>query len=423
MSPSPLVSAGFIIVGTSSWITINGLYNELSLMVDHIPESWAIGTYVSFIIQLANISVLFYSCIPTHYKTSKFIVYTTYLILFISFLCMLIMAATWNSTVTILGKPHSIYLYLATFGTAMSDCMTSMVFWVFVSWFPTQYIPILSAGESASGIVASFLIWAQQAGTHNPRFSVEIYLILLASILPLSALAFYLLLRYKSRIIHAHANTLRMSDHDSHNAQAGDDKTAVLLSVNSTSTSTTEPIQSVSCFNKYLLCLGILSGIQNGMIPSIGTYALLPYGNTVYITANTISNCVNPITASLPSYFNEWFVNDTMINATAITCFIGSGYVLIVALCSPNPWGSSSDSSCLASVIIVICYVLYSGSTSCCKSCCITFIKQQVLKTQAKSKVSMNKRMETVGKVIQLGSFTVALLFFVLVQYADIFNE
>merc|ERR1719445_2646426 len=117
-----------------------------------------------------------------------------------------------------------------------------------------------------------------------------------------------------------------------------------------------ELVQKISYF-KYLLILGILSGIDNGMIPSVGTYAILPYGNTVYIACNTISSCITPITASMPSYFPKWFVNDSMVNITTFGWLVTSSYILIIALFSPNPWGSSSDSSCFASVIMVICNV------------------------------------------------------------------
>merc|ERR1711933_172765 len=162
------------------------------------------------------------------------------------------------------------------------------------------------------------------------------------------------------------------------------------------------------------------------MIPSVGTYAILPYGNTVYIASNTISSCITPITASMPSYFPKWFVNDSMVNITTFGWLVTSSYILIIALFSPNPWGSSSDSSCFASVIMVICNVVYSSMITCCKSCSITLIRQQLLKEEKANKVlkgKVNEMMENIGKVIQFGSFTVSVLFFVLVQYSGIFNQ
>lgn len=415
-----LPSIGFVLVGASSWITINGLYSELGLMVDHIPEGWQIGTYIALIIQLANISVLLYSFIPNHYKTTKFIVTTIYTILCISFISMVIMSFTWKTTVKLFGHEHSIFLLITAFGTSLADCMTSMTFWVFVSWFPPKYISILAAGESSSGIIASILIWIQQLGTHNARYSVELYLILLALILPISCIAVSLLLKYKTAINSNDATDSPDIMQQKLINEAGDP-------VNEDTVSNAQ--LSYREYYKYLIILGALSGIDNGMIPSIGTYALLPYGNTAYMASTTISSCIAPFAASLPSYFPKEFVNDLMINVTTIGWIVTSFYTLVIALMSPNPWGSSSDSSALAAVIIVSCGVVYSIMLSCCKSCCITLIKKKLVEQTYRTipkEVSgdvTNKMMENIGKVIQFGSFSVSVLFFLLVQYGGIFHQ
>ncbi len=49
----------------------------------------------------------------------------------------------------------------------------------------------------------------------------------------------------------------------------------------------------------YLFLLGLISGMQNGMLPSCASYALLPYGNSTYVAATTIANCVNPLVRTL----------------------------------------------------------------------------------------------------------------------------
>ena len=405
----PCASFGFIIVGASSWITINGLYSELGLMVDSIPESWAIGTYLTFIIQLANIAVICYSFIPNHYKTHKFIAVTTYIILFVSFISMISMAFTWKHTISIFNAQHSIPLLLTSFGTSLSDCMTSMVFWVFVSWYPSKFISILSAGESSSGIIVSILIWIQQLGTDTPRYSVETFLILLALILPSSAVAFTLLLKYKAQINAAGVESINPNNNMRENL--------ILNAVE-------QPVEKRVCYYKHLLILGALSGIQNGMIPSIGTYALLPYGKKTYMFASTISSCVAPLSASLPSFAPKVFVNDSVINILTFVWVSMSFYVLFIALCSPNPWGLESG---IGAFVIALCYILYSAALSCCKSCCITFIQNGLLEEQKVNKSEegdeSNRMMENIGKVIQFGSFVVSILFFVLVQYAGIFHQ
>ena len=47
-----------VIFGTGSWIAVNGLWVELPIIVQEIPESWSLPSYLTVIIQLANIAPL-----------------------------------------------------------------------------------------------------------------------------------------------------------------------------------------------------------------------------------------------------------------------------------------------------------------------------------------------------------------------------
>jgi len=44
-----------VLFGISSWISINGLWVELPLLVQELPEGWALPSYLSIIVQVANI--------------------------------------------------------------------------------------------------------------------------------------------------------------------------------------------------------------------------------------------------------------------------------------------------------------------------------------------------------------------------------
>ena len=44
-----------VLFGISSWISINGLWVELPLLVERLPEAWTLASYLSVIVQLANI--------------------------------------------------------------------------------------------------------------------------------------------------------------------------------------------------------------------------------------------------------------------------------------------------------------------------------------------------------------------------------
>ena len=42
----------FVILGIGSWITINGIYLELPLLVNSAPEGWALATYLALVTQV-----------------------------------------------------------------------------------------------------------------------------------------------------------------------------------------------------------------------------------------------------------------------------------------------------------------------------------------------------------------------------------
>ena len=50
-----------LLFGISSWVSINGLWVELPLLVDRLPESWNLASYLSITVQIANIGPLLYS--------------------------------------------------------------------------------------------------------------------------------------------------------------------------------------------------------------------------------------------------------------------------------------------------------------------------------------------------------------------------
>ena len=51
-----LVDLLAILFGISSWISINGLWVELPMLVSHLPEQWALPSYLSIIVQVRQYS-------------------------------------------------------------------------------------------------------------------------------------------------------------------------------------------------------------------------------------------------------------------------------------------------------------------------------------------------------------------------------
>ena len=124
-----------------------------------------------------------------------------------------------------------------------------------------------------------------------------------------------------------------------------------------------------------LTIIAALSGIQNGCLPSISSYALLSYSNYVYVLASTITTCITPIAAVTPGYFEVYMVNYKTINVSFIVMLIGVAYLLIIASLSPNPIGKGTV---LFEIIVVAVYVVVSGLISFIKTCVIMHIKREL---------------------------------------------
>ena len=55
-----LIDVLAMLFGISSWISINGLWVELPLLVNELPESWSLASYLSVIVQIANLGPITY---------------------------------------------------------------------------------------------------------------------------------------------------------------------------------------------------------------------------------------------------------------------------------------------------------------------------------------------------------------------------
>uniref|UniRef100_A0A674JU70 Riboflavin transporter n=1 Tax=Terrapene triunguis TaxID=2587831 RepID=A0A674JU70_9SAUR len=51
------------LLGTGSWVAINGMWVELPLIVPQVPEGWYLPSYLTVLIQFANVGPLFVTLI------------------------------------------------------------------------------------------------------------------------------------------------------------------------------------------------------------------------------------------------------------------------------------------------------------------------------------------------------------------------
>ena len=179
----------FMVYGIGSWVTINGLFSELPLIVDTLPEGWSAASDLTLVIQLANVGPLFYLLFQKHISLR----WANVAVLLLGAASMLSLAFTWDLTSNVQGSAHSVALFTLSFSAAICDSTTSLIFWPFVATFHHGYVSALAAGEGLSGFVASVLTWIQNAPSSGHLYSPRVFFIILALLLGLSLASFLLL--------------------------------------------------------------------------------------------------------------------------------------------------------------------------------------------------------------------------------------
>jgi len=211
-----LVDILAILFGISAWVSVNGMYVQLPLMVQTQPEGWNLPSYLSVIIQIANVGPILYSVsqkfFPGRVKDSWII----YMILILGTSASLMMALFYYETSFVSGSEHSTALFVLTFFVALVGCTSSVLFMPFMGNFREIYLISYFIGEGLSGFLPSVVALIQGVGgvpvciaesenstamvphTDPPRFSSETFFFLLFGMMTVSTVAFFLLnnLRY-----------------------------------------------------------------------------------------------------------------------------------------------------------------------------------------------------------------------------------
>lgn len=206
-----------ILFGCGSWIAVNGMWVELPIMVQRLPEFWNLAAYLSVIIQIANIGPILYS---VSYKLCRSLVNDTYVIhamMAIGVVACFFLGFFWNHTTYFGGSKHSLALFFLLFFLAIVDCSSSVLFFPFMGSFKKKYLTSFLIGESLSGFIPSIVSLGQGAGSSEcrntsevnkttnettyamkqvflpPRFSVEVFFFFLSGMMIASWTAFVLL--------------------------------------------------------------------------------------------------------------------------------------------------------------------------------------------------------------------------------------
>eukprot|EP00096_Caligus_rogercresseyi_P003208 TRINITY_DN1588_c0_g1_i1.p1 TRINITY_DN1588_c0_g1~~TRINITY_DN1588_c0_g1_i1.p1 ORF type:complete len:431 (-),score=64.49 TRINITY_DN1588_c0_g1_i1:162-1454(-) len=369
---SILVDVLFILFGISSWISINGLWVELPLMVSVLPESWNLPSYLVFLIQIANVGPIAYSLLRWKVGISNSL--CIYGVLFLGVIASGSLIFTWSRTLDIGGASHSLGLFIPILLLSLVDCTSSVLYFPYVGTFKAFYLNSYLMGEGLSGFLPSILSLAQGLGKTTcenkwnnasnqmesvpiavpPNFSVDIFFVFLTGMMVLSLGAFLaldLLPRFTSEKL---------------------DETTETLSIVASSTETLPPANNpestqVEPYSKreiwFLLgAQGFVNFFSNGILPSIQTYSCLPYGNDIFHFVVTAGPIIGPTVAFIGHFMS-------FKRSGVVVGFISFGTVImgfLIASAAKSPTTIFDPS--IAGPIIVCLWILNGISFSYAKN-------------------------------------------------------
>jgi len=204
--------------GFGSWIAMTGLWVELPLLTQKLPEGWSLGSFLTVMIQLANVGPLIYWFARNHQLCTEEV--AIHVQMGIGSVSCLALILWWDTTAEVLGQPRSIVLYVAAFGLSLVDCTSSVAFLPYMARFKAHHMTPYLIGEGLSGFLPSLVALAQgvtddggslecnKSGSdtfsvtsdsgrlkdsREPRFSASLFFCFLLLILLFSWIAFILM--------------------------------------------------------------------------------------------------------------------------------------------------------------------------------------------------------------------------------------
>ncbi|VDI56807.1 riboflavin transporter 2 [Mytilus galloprovincialis] len=206
-----------VLFGIGSWVDINGMFVEIPVFVQHLPEGWKLPSYLSIITQMANIGPIFITVMYIVSKKHMWERVAVYTVLCTGAASCLFLSFFWKETTVIAGDLHSTALLVLHFFLSLTDCTTSVLFLPFMATFKRQYMTSYFIGEGLSGLIPSMVALGQGVGQlscknvstynkaanstsysaqpeyHSIRFTVEEFFYFLFTMLVISILSFTVL--------------------------------------------------------------------------------------------------------------------------------------------------------------------------------------------------------------------------------------
>ncbi|KAJ8288358.1 hypothetical protein COCON_G00010170 [Conger conger] len=434
--------------GIGSWVAINGMWVELPLIVSQIPEGWYLPSYLTVLIQVANIGPLLVTLMHRFRPGALNENAVIYVIVALGTLASFLLAFFWQDTVEVWGAPRSVPLLVLTLFLSTVDCTSSVTFLPFMMRLKPQYLTSYFIGEGLSGLVPALAAliqgvgvvhcrnltrmlndtWGNSTGTagseglqaiYQPaNFSAQVFFFFLTGMMVVCLVAFLLLNHHpavgRERQKKSHYLTGGIVAGEKGDPAFGlhhqpEQKPMISLDApqkvprSSFGSGTYSSPEVVFIF----VVLAWVNALTNAVLPSVQSYSCLPYGNRAYHLAATMAAVANPVAC-----FIAMFVPIRSLALMGSLTVTGTGigaYIMTMAALSPCPL-LVHDSA--GTILMVGAWVLFVLTLSYVK-----VIIGVILRDEGHSALVW------CGAVVQLGSMLGALSMFPVVSVYNLFTS
>ncbi|XP_010899089.1 riboflavin transporter 2 [Esox lucius] len=428
--------------GMGSWVAINGMWVELPLIVPELPEEWYLPSYLTVLIQMANVGPLFVTLMHRFRPGLLDERPVIYAIVSLGVVATFLLALFWNHTVPLGGTMHSVALLVLCFLLSVVDCTSSVTFLPFMMRLGPQYLTTYFAGEGLSGLVPGVvalvqgvgLVHCQNISVANPgngtsdegtelkgqyqpaNFSARVFFLFLSAMMAVCLGAFLLLNHHpaiarerKREHYFGRALADEKSDQALSLSRRGPEEKPMISPQDSPARQSSFGTGFYSV-PEVVFIFGVLAWVNaltNGVLPSVQSYSCLPYGNWAYHLAATMASVANPVAC-----FIAMFLPLRSLVLMGLLTLVGTvfgTYIMAMAALSPCPLLVHSASG---TALIVIAWILFVLTLSYVK-----VIIGVILRDEGHSALVW------CGAVVQLGSMLGALSMFPLVSVYRLFQS
>ncbi|GBP80171.1 Riboflavin transporter 2 [Eumeta japonica] len=315
--------------GLGTWLGVNGLFVQLPLLVERLPEGWALPSSIVLAIQVANVGMLAYIALKRLRPRASDAPYVAGL-LALGAAALALNAFLYEHTAPLGGRERSVAFLVLTFCAALVGCTSSVLFYPYLRHFRAAYLYTYLAGEGLSGFVPGALALVQGVGGEPnclpsddgtvlvphyppPRFDTTVFMLVLAALSALSLFSFLIL--------------------DNWSGFASERVVA------SAADQSAEKEPQMSLRARRWLCIfaltATLNALSNGVLPSVQSYSCMPYGAVTYHLAVSLAAMANPIVCLAGVWLPP--VSARVLAAMLACATLPLAYVLATAALSPLP--------------------------------------------------------------------------------------